>query len=57
MRAYFGTFFQPETEFRYVGEQDVRSRGAYVVAFAQKPAEATMPITVITRSIGGIVCR
>lgn len=45
MRAYFGTILQPEMEFRYLGEQSVGSRKTYVVAFAQKPAEASMPIT------------
>jgi hypothetical protein len=45
MRAYFGTVLQPQMEFRYLGEQSVGSRKTYVVAFAQKPAEASMPIT------------
>lgn len=44
MRAYFGTFLQPEAMFRYLGEQSAGTREVYVVAFAQKPG-ASMPLT------------
>lgn len=47
MRAYFSTFFQVEMEFRYIGEQNVGSREAYVVTFAQKTAAASMPVTLV----------
>ena len=40
--AYFSTGFQSESSFRYLGEQKVGSCDTYVVAFAQKPGEATV---------------
>jgi hypothetical protein len=34
-----------ESQFRYLGEQTIGSRQTYVLAFAQKPAEARVPVT------------
>jgi hypothetical protein len=45
LRAHFCSFLQPESQFRYLGEQSVGSRQAHVVAFAQKPEEATRSVT------------
>ena len=44
MPAYLSTSQQPETRFRYLGEQSVAERTTYVVAFAQKPEEASVPL-------------
>jgi hypothetical protein len=44
---YFSTAFQPESRFRYLGDQRIGRRDTYVVAFAQKPGEATLFITMI----------
>lgn len=44
MRAYLSTAWQPEMEFRYLGEQSVGARPTYVVAFAQKPEAASLPM-------------
>ena len=38
---HFSTYLQGESKFRYLGEDRVGSRGAYVVAFAQIPEVAT----------------
>lgn len=38
---YFSTAFQPESKFRYLGDQKIGSRDTYVVAFAQNPASPT----------------
>jgi hypothetical protein len=42
--AYFSTGFQSESSFRYLGEQTVGSHDTYVVAFAQKPSDATITL-------------
>jgi hypothetical protein len=39
---HFSKFLQPESTFRYLGEDQVGSRIAYVVAFAQIPEVATI---------------
>jgi hypothetical protein len=39
---HFSKFLQPESTFRYLGEDHVGSRSAYVVAFAQIPEVATI---------------
>jgi hypothetical protein len=39
---YFSSDMQSEENFRYLGEQQVGQRTAYVVAFAQVPGAATM---------------
>jgi hypothetical protein len=41
---YFSTAFQPESRFRYLGDQPIGGRDAYVVGFAQQPAKATLSI-------------
>jgi len=41
---YFSTTLQEESKFRYLGEQKMGSRDTYVVAFAQKPGEATITV-------------
>jgi hypothetical protein len=51
---YFSTALQSESTFRYVGEQKIGTRDTYVVAFAQRPGDATISITVRGRD-GGIV--
>jgi len=38
---HFSTNVQPESIFRYLGEQKLGDRDAYVVAFAQRPDKAT----------------
>jgi hypothetical protein len=42
---YFSSFFQPESRFRYIGDQVVGSQDTYVVAFAQQPGLATLHVT------------
>lgn len=42
---YFSTAFQRESRFRYLGDQRIGPRDTYVVAFAQKPGEATLFVT------------
>jgi hypothetical protein len=42
---YFSTAFQRESMFRYLGDQRIGPRDTYVVAFAQKPGEATLFVT------------
>ena len=44
--VYFSTAFQPESTFRYLGEQRIGSQNTYVVALAQRPGHATMTETV-----------
>jgi hypothetical protein len=43
-QVYFSTAQQPESRFRYLGDERVGARDAYVVAFAQKPGEATVTV-------------
>jgi VWFA-related protein len=42
---HFSTAFQPDSTFRYLGEQKIRGRETYVVAFAQRPSKARLAIT------------
>jgi hypothetical protein len=42
---YFSTASQPESRFRYLGDEKVGSRETYVVAFAQRPGQATQFVT------------
>ncbi len=42
---YFETGFQPESNFRYLGDQLIGARDTYVVAFSQKPSQATLSVT------------
>jgi hypothetical protein len=44
--VYFSTVLQSESTFRYLGEQRIGSQNTYVVAFAQRPGDATMTETV-----------
>jgi hypothetical protein len=44
-RIYFSTSLQPESTFLYLGDDKIASHDAYVVAFAQKPADATVTST------------
>lgn len=46
---YFSTAFQSESMFRYLGDQTMGQQGSYVVAFAQKPAKATLLVTMAER--------
>jgi hypothetical protein len=43
---YFSTGLQSESTFRYLGEQRIGTRDTYVVAFAQRPGDATISVTV-----------
>ena len=47
---YFATAFQPESNFRYLGDQKIGARDTYVVAFTQKPSRATLLVTLTGRS-------
>ena len=42
---YFANSFQSQSRFRYLGEQKLGDRDTYVVAFAQKPEQATLFVT------------
>lgn len=46
---YFSTAFQPESQFRYLGDQRIGSRDTFVVAFAQQPGKATLYSTLTGR--------
>jgi hypothetical protein len=46
---YFSTAFQPESTFRYLGDERIGPRDTYVVAFAQKPGQATLFVTMAER--------
>ena len=48
---YFSTALQSESTFRHLGEQRIGSQDTYVVAFAQRPGDATTTVTV--RGAGG----
>jgi VWFA-related protein len=37
----FSTIYQAQSKFRYLGEEKIESREAYVLGFAQKPGETT----------------
>jgi hypothetical protein len=41
---YFSTGFQPESTFRYLGDERVGPHDTYVVGFAQQPGKATLSI-------------
>jgi hypothetical protein len=45
MANFFGTGWQRESSFRYLGEQKLGSRDTYVVGFAQTPGLATLTVT------------
>jgi VWFA-related protein len=47
----FSTAVQPQSKFRYLGEEEIDSRETYVVGFAQQPGEATFFTTM--RGTGG----
>jgi VWFA-related protein len=47
----FSSVVQPQSRFRYLGEEKLGSRETYVLAFAQKPGEATF--TNAMRGTGG----
>jgi VWFA-related protein len=47
----FSTAVQSQSRFRYLGEEKIDSAETYVLAFAQKPGEATF-ITTMTRNEG-----
>lgn len=47
---YFSTAFQPESTFRYLGDQKIGPQDTYVVAFAQRPGKATLFVTMTGRS-------
>jgi len=47
---YFSTGIQPESTFRYLGDEKIGQRDSYVVVFAQQPAKATLSIRMRGRS-------
>lgn len=47
---YLSTAYQPESTFRYLGDQRIGSQDAYVLAFAQKPGQASLLVTLTGRS-------
>jgi hypothetical protein len=47
--TYFSSAFQPESQFRYLGDQRIGSRDTFVVAFAQRPGKATLYVTMTGR--------
>jgi len=49
--AHFSTGFQPESQFRYLGEEKVDGREAYVVGFAQIPGKATFTVKMEERGV------
>jgi hypothetical protein len=51
---YFASVYQPESMFRYLGDQKLGGRDTYVVAFAQKPGEATQFVTMRSTHIEGV---
>ena len=46
---YFSSAFQPESHFRYLGDQRIGSRDTFVVAFTQQPGKATLYVTMTGR--------
>jgi hypothetical protein len=51
---YFAPMYQQESVFRYLGDQKLGTRETYVVAFAQKPGEATQFVTMRSTHIEGV---
>jgi hypothetical protein len=49
--VHFSRAFQWDSRFRYLGDQKIDGRDAYVVGFAQLPEEAGIPVTL--RVLGG----
>jgi hypothetical protein len=47
----FSTVSQPQSDFRYLGDQKLAARDAFVLSFAQRPGDATFKT--IMRSTGG----
>jgi hypothetical protein len=41
---FFATSFQSESSFRHLGDERIGNHNTYVVAFAQKPSEATITV-------------
>jgi hypothetical protein len=46
---YFSKAFQQESTYRYIGQELVGTRSAYVVAFAQIPGKATISVKIRTQ--------
>ena len=47
---YFSTGFQPESNFRYLGDEKIGAQDTYVVGFAQQPGKATLSVKMRRRS-------
>jgi len=47
---YFSTGFQPESTFRYLGDEKIGPQDTYVVGFAQQPGKATLSVRMRGRS-------
>jgi hypothetical protein len=43
---YFSTGYQPESTFRYLGDEKIGAQDTYVVGFAQQPGKATLSVTI-----------
>jgi len=51
---YFSSLYQTESVFRYLGDQKLGPRDTYVIAFAQKPGEATQFVTMSSSHVQGV---
>lgn len=51
---YFSTEFQPESKFRYIGDEKIGSRDTYVVLFAQQPGVAKLYVTMNGKQGAGV---
>jgi len=47
---YFSSGYQPESTFRYLGEEKLGPADTYVVGFAQQPGKATLSVTIKGRN-------
>ena len=43
--VHFSTAFQPDSKFRYLGDQKIGGRDTYVVVFAQQPGKSGIAVT------------
>ena len=43
--VHFSTAFQPDSMYRYLGDQEIEGRDTYVVAFAQQPGKASITVS------------
>lgn len=43
--VHFSTAFQPDSMYRYLGDQNIEGRDSYVVGFAQQPGKASITVS------------